>query len=282
MESLSVLGFQFKIDLDCNNKDEFLIMSDEFNLQLSHMMEIIEEKNPNVIILPEMCYQGKMKNYFEELSRNKLIVAGSIYKDGLNYTIVFSKGEMFYIKKRYASGAEPMIRYIDNCSSKNFMDNYLDEHIFEINDNKIVILNCMEYYKMAYYIARNCSDLFGAICICSNNNVKVFLEETRAIHNHVENFYTFMVNSVNTYRGFDYATGESYVYGPIQGHEKEWLIKEGIKLDNHVSSILKLGNDAEYFYGEFLSDFSRFGRSDGYFNNPKGIEVGMLRKKVLK
>ena len=207
-----------------------------------------------------------------------LEIKNLIYNNGINYTIVFSKGDMFSIKKRNASGAEPMVRFIKDSNGNSFMSEYLSEHIFEINDKKLVVLNCMEYYKQAYYIARSIPDLFGIICICSNNNVGVFLDETKAIHNHNENIYTFMINSVNIYMGKKYALGESYVYGPIQGHEKEWLVKEGISMNEQ-------GSDEEYFYGEFMSDFSRFGRSDNSkkyrsgVNKKEGIEIMKLKTK---
>lgn len=275
MDYLSVLGLQLKINLDSNSFNEFLIRNKEFDKQFDNVKLLIENKNPDVIILPEMCYQSDLRDYYKDLSKDKLIVAGNIYNNGINYTIVFSKGDMFSIKKRNASGAEPMVRFIKDSNGNSFMSEYLSEHIFEINDKKLVVLNCMEYYKQAYYIARSIPDLFGIICICSNNNVGVFLDETKAIHNHNENIYTFMINSVNIYMGKKYALGESYVYGPIQGHEKEWLVKEGISMDEQ-------GSDEEYFYGEFMSDFSRFGRSDNYVNSPKSIEVGLIRKRVLK
>lgn len=282
MNYLKVLGFQLDVKLDCNSKDEYLIDTKEFREEMEGVKEIISEKNADVIILPEMCYVSEFESYYENLSKNKLVVAGSMYYDGVNTTKVFSNGVLYNIPKCNASGAEPMVRNIEKCSPVNFLENKLDEHTFYIDGKKIVVLNCMEYYQNAHYIARSVPDLFGIVCICSNNNPKVFVDESRVIHNHVENVYTFMINSVSTYQGKSYGKGQSYVYGPIQGHEKEWLIKEGVNMDEHVSSILKLGSTSEYFYGEFVNDFSRFGRSDEYINNPKNVEVGVIRKKVLR
>lgn len=282
MYYLRVLGFQLKVELDCDSTNEFLIQTEDFMLQINSIKDIIEEKNPDVIILPEMCYVDSMKKYYTQLSKDKLVIAGSIYRNGINYTIVFSKGDMFAFKKRNASALEPMVRFVNDCDYSLFTEKYLSEHMFLIKDKSLVVLNCMEYYKQAYFILRSCPNIFGTVCVCSNNNVQVFLEETKAIHNHVEDIYTFMVNSVNTYKGISYAKGESYVYGPVQRCEQEWLAKEGLSLDHHVSSILKLGSESEYFYGEFLNGFSRFGRSDNYVSNPRNVEVGLIRKKVLK
>lgn len=282
MDYLKVLGLQLKVQLDCDYRNEFLIETDELKENMEIAKKIIMEKNPDVIIFPEMCYLVDNEKYYEELSKNKLVIAGSIYNEGINFTIIFKDGIKYNIPKCNASGSEPMIRNVSNCSVEEFMQEKLEEHIFYVDDKKLVVLNCMEYYQNAYYIARSVSDLFGIICICSNNNPQVFLDESRAIHNHQENIYTFMINCVSTYQGKPYGRGQSYIYGPIQGHEKEWLLKEGVIMDEYVSSILKLGNESEYFYGEFINDFSRFGRSDDYLNNPKNIEVGMIRKKVLK
>lgn len=282
MNFLKVLGFQLDIELDCNFKNEYLIDTDKFREEFEMVKDIISDKNADVIILPEMCYLSDMESYYKDLSKDKLVIAGSIYNNGINYTKIFQTGEMFTIPKYNASGAEPMVRFIGKCSVDEFMKNKLYEHIFYVGSKKLVVLNCMEYYQNAHFIARYVPDLFGIICICSNNNPKVFVDETRVINNHVENIYTFMINSVSLYQGKFYGKGQSYVYGPIQGHEKEWLVKEGVLSDNHVSSILRLGEEAEYFYGEFVKDFSRFGRSDEYVNNPRNVEVGFIRKKVLK
>ena len=282
MNYLKVLGFQLDVILDCNSKDEYLVDTEEFREEMEMVKEIISSKNPDVVILPEMCYVSEFDSYYAWLSSGKLVVAGSIYKDGVNVTKVFQDGKLYNIPKCNASGAEPMIRNIDRCNTSEFLKHKLDEHTFFVGGKKIVVLNCMEYYQNAHYIARSIPDLFGIISICSNNNPKVFMDESRVIHNHVENIYTFMINCVSMYQGKPYGKGQSYVYGPIQGHEKEWLLKEGIVMDEHVSSILKLGSEAEYFYGEFVNDFSRFGRSDEYLNNPRNVEVGIIRKRVLK
>lgn len=279
MKYIKVLGFQLKVDLDCDSKNEFAIFDDRFLKEMDRLKEIVSLKKPDVVALPEMCYYDEMFSYFRDISRECLVIAGSKYNDMVNQTAIFYRGTLHLVPKCNASGAEPMIRSIESCSVKDFLKNHLAERMFEVKGKKIVVLNCMEYYQNAYYIAREIDDLFGFVCICSNNNPKVFLEETKAIHNHREDIYTFMINCVSTYKGEDYGKGESYVFGPIQGHEKEWLSKEGIAMDDHCSSILKMNREPGYFYGEFTDKFSRFGRSDAYLNNPQNVEIQYFGKK---
>ena len=93
---------------------------------------------------------------------------------------------------------------------------------------------------------------------------------------------TIKLNAVElkyNYQNEEYAKGNTYIFGPIQYHEQDWLKKEGFELENHSCSILKLSNKPEYFYGEFTNNFSRFGRSDNYQNNPKNIEIGNLMEE---
>jgi hypothetical protein len=157
----------------------------------------------------------------------------------------------------------------------------MNEHIFEIRGEKICGLNCMEYYHVAYFISRDdelSKKIFAIVSPCSTSNISVFEEETIAIHNHNDYIYSIVANDISTYNDREYATGESYIYGPIHKHEKEWLQQEGILSSNHPSSIVKLDSKASYIYGEFavLDRLSRFGRSDFYETNPRNITVGKL------
>lgn len=142
----------------------------------------------------------------------------------------------------------------------------------------------MEYYNLAYYVARNSKykeNLFGIFTICSNSNTHVFEEETIVTHNHNESIYTFMLNCVSTYKGEDYGDGQSYIYGPISTHEKEWLKKDGIHSKENPTHILSLSKtNAQYIYGEFIfaERLSMFGRSDYYINNPRNVTVCDLLK----
>ena len=80
MEYISVLGFQLKVDLDCDSKNEFLIRNKELDVQLKHMKELIEDKNPDIIVLPEMCYLDDMEKYYRDISKESLVVAGGFFK----------------------------------------------------------------------------------------------------------------------------------------------------------------------------------------------------------
>ena len=280
---MKILGFQFNISLDCDYKDEYLIKNENFYKQFKEAKEIISDKNADIIIFPEMCYLTEEDSYYKEISKGQLVIAGSYYENGLNKTIVFQDEKKYAILKCNASGAEPMIRNHTNIDTATFMKEHLKNHTFYVKDKKIIVLNCMEYYAHAYRIAREIKDVFAIICICSNSNQKVFKEESMALHNHQENVYSFVVNAVSNYMGKPYAKGESYGFGPIQYHEQDWLRKEGVLIDNHNAAIFKLGSDAAYFYGEFESILSRFGRSDAYTNNPKNFEIKKLGKEnVMK
>lgn len=276
MEYLKILGFQLKVNLSCNHYSEHLLIDSEFRKEMKETLKIASELNPDIVVYPEMCYSEDYEKEFINLSKNKLIVAGSIYKENRNMTVVYKDKKKQLIEKRYASGAEPMTRYIDYLDPEEFIDKYLKDHIFIIKGKKIVVLNCMEYYHVAYYLARKFKDIFAFISPCSNNNQKVFIEETRALHNHNENVYSFVVNCISDYNNKSYAKGRSYIYGPIQYHEKEWIRKEGICNDSHNSSILNLDELPSYFYGEFTNNLISYGRSDRYSNNPKKILVKYL------
>ena len=68
------------------------------------------------------------------IAKNKLIIAGSIYQNGINHTVVFNNKNKYLIRKYNASGAEPMIRYQENISTEDFIKYHLNEHMFTIKD----------------------------------------------------------------------------------------------------------------------------------------------------
>ena len=279
---LSVCMFQLKLDLDCNSQDEYLIETSETLRQIEKAFQIIEKYKPDIALFPEEAYLEKFEKKYQELSISKIIVAGSYYRNGINTTVIFQDGEKYEIAKGYASGAEPMARKISYISPKNFLETELKKHEFWIKGKKIYILNCMEYYHLAYYIARDeelQDDLFGIFSICSNSNTRVFEEETVCTHNHNESLYTFTLNCLSVYTGKEYGDGKSYIYGPISIHEKEWLRQEGIESKKNVCHILSLSDqDSQFVYGQFVfaENLSRYGRSDKYLNNPRNVVVENL------
>lgn len=274
---LSVCMFQLDMKLDCNSQKEYLIETNEVINQIEKAFQIIEKYQPDIVLFPEMSYLERYEKTYQELSVSRIIAAGSYYKGSINTTVIFLNGKKHEISKGYPSGAEPMSREIFFMQPEQFLKTQLKDHEFWIKGKKIYILNCMEYYHLAYYIARdiNLKDgLFGIFSICSNSNTRVFEEETICTHNHNENLYTFTLNCVSLYKGEDYGDGQSYIYGPISGHEKEWLEKEGIETKKNVSHILSLSKQkAQFVYGKFVfpEKLSKYGRSDNYTSNPKDI-----------
>jgi len=278
---LSVVQFQLKLKIKCDNFHDYIIVDEEYQEQMKKCLEIIENLNPDLVIFPEMSYQSEYDQLFKELSNNgKLIIFGSTYIDNINYTMIFQDGNLIPVQKMFPCGSEPMVRFIEKIDGKDFIENYLSKHEFYVKGNKFYVLNCLEYYEVAYLIARNpelSSNLFGFIVPCSNSNPKVFMEETRAIHNHNEYIYSFVCNRIKDDGNSGY--GKSYIYGPIQYHEKDWLTEEGISSDEHNASILMLDSSSpSYAYGKFAAgkDLSRFGRSDSYMSTPKNIIVKTL------
>ena len=168
---LSVCMFQLKVNLDCNSVDEYIIETKEVNSQLEAAFSIIEKRKPDISLSPEMTHLKKYEKKYQELSVSRIIVAGSYYKNGINTTVVFANGEKRELAKDYASGAEPMARKITFISPKEFLKSKLKSHEFWVKGKKIYILNCMEYYHTAYYMARDekiKNKLFGIFTICSN------------------------------------------------------------------------------------------------------------------
>ena len=278
---LSVVQFQLKLKVKCDNFHDYIIVDEEYQEQMKKCLEVIANLNPDLVIFPEMSYQSEYDEIFKELSNTgKLIIFGSTYLDNINYTMFFQDGNLVPIQKMFPCGSEPMVRFIEKIDGKDFIDNYLSKHEFYVKRNKFYVLNCLEYYEVAYLIARNTSlssYLFGFIVHCSNSNPKVFMEESRAIHNHNEYIYSFVCNRIKDDGNSGY--GRSYIYGPIQYHEKDWLTEEGILSDEHNASILTLDSGSpSYAYGKFApgKDLSRFGRSDCYVNTPKNIIVKNL------
>lgn len=275
---LSVIQFQLRLKIKCDSIHDYLIVDEDYLEQMKRCIEAIHKLNPDIVIFPEMSYQSNYDDMFIDLSKqDKLIVFGSTYIGNVNYTMVFHDGKIKHVAKMFPCGSEPMVRFIEKISVNDFISNHLSDHEFHIKDNKVFILNCLEYYEAAYTIARSpelASDLFGFIVPCSNSNPKVFMDESKALHNHNEFIYSFVCNRVKANDSRHY--GRSYIYGPIQYHEKDWLTEDGIISDDHNASILSLDTDTpSYAYGKFACGkaLSRFGRSDCYINTPKNVTV---------
>ena len=278
---LSVVQFQLRLKIICDHLKDYIIVDDDYKKQIEKCISVIKKLKPDIVIFPEMTYQDVYDDIFKEISKfGSLIVFGSTYIGSINHTMVYQDGKLNKVIKRFPCGSEPMVRFIEKSDTSSFITKHLKEHEFYVKGNKIYVLNCLEYYEAAYQIARNSelsSDLFGFIVPCSNSNPKVFIDESRAIHNHNEFIYSFVCNRIKDDGSNRY--GKSYIYGPIQYHEKDWLTEEGINSDNHNASILNLDiSTPSYAYGSFAvgKSLSRFGRSDAYINTPKNIIVKNL------
>lgn len=271
---LKVLAFQLMYNEYSDDKKEYINVDKTFLDQMDKTIQLINKCNPDLIIYPEMSYVDNYNEAFLEISKDKLIIFGSFYDDLINKTVVYYKGEKHLLDKIYPSPVEPMVRRVEWVEPKDFIKKYLKSHTFILKKKKIYVLNCMEYYHAAYYIARDSKLNKNAILVapCSNSKVDLFLDETKSIHNHNEKIYSFVINCISKYNDKDYGMGMSYIYGPIQKTEKNWLKQEGINSDNHNCSIIKADNKPRYIYGEFaLNTLSNFGRSDSYRNTPKII-----------
>lgn len=278
---LSVILFQLRLNIKCDSTHDYLVTDDEYFKQMQKSIEVIKELKPDIAIFPEMSYQSEYNEIFKGLSRNgKLIVFGSTYIGSVNHTMVFENGNLIPVMKMFPCGSEPMVRFFQKPDIQNFLKVCLPKHEFHVKGQKVYVLNCLEYYEAAYFIARDKnlnSDLFAFIVPCSNSNPKVFMDESKALHNHNEFVYSFVCNRIKDDGSKGY--GKSYIYGPIQYHEKDWLNQEGIKSDDHNASILNLDNSTpSYTYGYFADgkSLSRFGRSDCYLNTPKQVCIQNL------
>ena len=278
---IAVISFQLELNLACNSKKEYLIVDDKYYTQMEKSIELLNELNPDIAIFPEMSFNEKYENIMLKISKDTLIVFGSTYIDGDNYTVIYQKGRRYNIMKKYPCPDEPMARHTSRILEREFLENYLEEHTFIVKGQKVIVLNCLEYYKVAYYISGQRNDVFGFLVPASSSNLDVFVQESMAIHNHNESIYSFICNTVSKYNGKDYGVGESYIFGPICKNERKWLKEEGVNSFNHLSSIAKINNKSEYIYGEFIiSRFaSKFKRSDFYESSPKNLIIKHIIRK---
>ena len=276
-EYFSIAFAQLTLNLDYNQNSEYLIADDTYFKQMEKVLEIIKNKPLDILIFPEMSFHEKYENFFLNYSQNKLIVFGSVYKDNSNFTVVFHNKNKYLIKKIFNSAVEPAIRYDYNISTKDFIKNHLKEHTFTLHNKKFIVLNCAEYYKTAYLIAREeklNKNLFAFLVPCANNNNDVFLTESMALHNHNENIYSFIVNSSSRYKNIPYSTGGSYVFGKLSTFEKEL---SSINRLNHPSSICMLDNDPCLVEGMYLlKTCSTYYRSDNFRHTPINIKIHKL------
>lgn len=272
---IAVINFQLELNLECNSKEEYLIADDRFFTQMEKSIDLIHELKPDIAIFPEMSFHEKYEKIMLDISMEVLVIYGSTYIDNKNYTIIYQGGKRYNVLKRYPCPDEPMARKYSTILPEEFLSKYLNEHTFIVKGEKMVVLSCIEYYKVAYYIARQQNQIFGFFVPASSSNLDVFLQESMATHNHNENIYSFICNTVSKYNGKPYGIGQSYIFGPIHENERKWIKEDGIDSFNHLASIAKLNNGNSYIYGKFAIPkfISRFKRSCFYESTPQDVIV---------
>lgn len=276
-EYLNVCFAQMELTLENSAESEFLVENDSYFSQMEKIIAHLENNEFDVMVFPEISFCEKYSEKLKCLSKNRLIVFGSKYIDGDNITIIYYDEKEYLIKKRFLCAVEPAVRKCERISVNKFLTTYLKEHTFTLYGKKIIVLNCAEYYNVAYMVSRSerySKNLFGFIVPCANNNTKVFLDESKAIHNHNSEIYSFVVNAVGTYSGKNYAKGESYIFGKISPFEKECANYPRIE---HAGNICYLDEGAYLVSGQFLiQNYSPFYRSDNFYFTPKNFTVKNL------
>ena len=138
---LSVLMCQLNITLDCNNVDEYLIETECAKEQIENAFKVIESKQPDITLFPEISYKESLDETYKKFSeKGRIIVAGSYYKNGINNTVVFQNEVKHEIQKGYASGAEPMARKISNMPPEEFLKTELQKREFHVNGKRYIFL----------------------------------------------------------------------------------------------------------------------------------------------
>ena len=276
-----ILFAQIKLSLDYDSEKEFLVETDNYFDQMEEIINIISNNSYDVIIFPELSYHDKYNTFFLNNSINKIIVFGSVYMGNENFTVVYNNQKKYLVKKVFNSGVEPSIRFQENISIKDFFKHHLKDHTFKIRGKKFIVLNCAEYYKVAYFIARDeikSKNLFGFLVPCANNNNQVFLNESMAIHNHNEDIYSFVVNSVATYKGEKYSEGGSYIFGILSNFERKNINHPRL---NQANNICYLDNNSYIVEGMFYyGNLSKYFRSDNFRHTPKNFKIIKVGEKL--
>lgn len=280
-EYFKIMFAQMHMDLICDNEKEYVVADDKYFIQMDEIIKVFGEGDYDILILPELAYHEKYDEYFLSASVGKLIVFGSVYLSGENRTVVYQDGVKHLVRKMFNSGVEPAIRFQNRITVKEFLKNELKSHTFTLHGRKFIVLNCSEYYKTAYFIARDerlCKNLFGFLVPCANNNSDVFLSESIALHNHNDMIYSFVVNSISEYNGEGYAHGSSFVFGRISKFERSHSSLN--RITNKTNNICLLDDKPCIVTGEYLFEkASSYYRSDNFRYTPKNIQI---RKMGIK
>jgi len=280
-EYFKIMFAQMDIDLQCDSMKEYVIADKKYFNQMEQIIKKFNEDEFDILLLPELSYHEKYDEYFINASHGKLIVFGSVYIDGENRTVVYQDGQKHLVRKMFASGVEPAVRFQRRISVKDFIKYELKSHTFLLHGRKFIVLNCSEYYKCAYFIARDerlCKNLFGFLVPCANNNSDVFLSESIALHNHNDSIYSFVVNTISKYNEESYAHGASFIFGRISKFERTH--SELNRINNKTNNICLLDDTPCIVTGEYLFESSsNYYRSDNFRYTPKNIRIHKMEIK---
>jgi len=273
--SLKLLGFQLKVTETYTPTGDY-INSNLLGTLLYHPIKMMEETDADVIVFPEYCYNHLLDERYKKVSdEGKLVIAGTTYTDqGINCTVVFEEGKKFMLPKLFPASNEPMFR---TQPRKTVFELYEDvsKYMFEIKGCHVVILTCSDYLNLGNLVCMaNLDKRLVLISACHNNNTEIFKQEAVVIHNKHDLAYSFVINCISTVSSR--IKGESFIYGPIQKAEQDFLRMEGKIQDyNYHSAIFNADTEPCSIYCEVLTteEYSRYERSLRYKKNPVKLEI---------
>ena len=285
MSCINVLICQLAVTQKKDHLREWVELS-EVEEQIQRVWSIMDETAANLVVFPETCYFPELSNVYAERSESAVIIAGSAYNEkGLNETHIYQNGNHRVIRKIFPSPVEVMeLNYPNDRQpdlvikewEKNIQNGKWSDYFIDLpGGRKAVVLTCMDYYRLGYYIANSSiisPHLWGMIAPSSNGKQDIFLRLTAAIHDLNEKVYSIVINSRNNSRPSGWDQGGSYVYGPITGNVKSKMVDIG-QTDSHVSAIYTLGDGAQALSMSLIpgEDVTFFARSKDFLSNPTNI-----------
>ncbi len=291
MATTKLLLCQLSVTQLVNLKREWVEFA-EVKAQLAKCHELIVERKPDITVMPETCYFPHFETFYTTMSVGRLIVAGSRYnEDGVNETHVFCDGKHTALRKLFPSPKEVMENNHPNCNRPDMLFSEWENEVRQGHwpdyfvllpgtDQVVAILNCMDYYRLGYYVANSsviAPKLWGIVSPCSNGQQDIFVRLSQAIHDSSSRIYSIVVNSANASRHDDSSQGESYVYGPVTRNIKAHLAKMHRWDEKHPAAIchLKASRQAQALLMDLLPPrkVEFFARDSSFRSNPINVEL---------
>ncbi len=275
------------------------VVYDEVRPQLERCFALIEEQKPQLVVLPETCYIPQLYDTYKSLAQDCFIVAGSAYNDdGINETHMFGPNGFYSVVPKIFPSPKETMEY--NHPNTKMPDLVLKQWEAEVergewppyfpvidekNGQRLAVLNCMDYYRMGYFVANSSvisPHIWGIVSPCSNGQQEVFFRLAGAIHDANDLIYSFVVNSHNQTRPPGSTQGQSFVMGPITHNTKALLSLQTGQKDDHFAYIYKLGEDAEVLFLDLIDgkDVCFFARSKDFKSTPTNIQRVSLEEEV--